>query len=312
MDSKLHRIPTKHMTREEWLEERRKGLGGSDASVVVGLNPYNSLYSLWAEKTGRLPPQEDNEAMRLGRDLEQYVAQRWEEKSGKKVRRLNAILKNERYPFAHANIDREVIGENAGLECKTTSVMNLKKFKNGEYPDTYYCQCMHYMAVTGAARWYLAVLVLGSGLHTYTIQRDETEIQALMEAEEAFWKLVSTDTPPIPDGSEATSHALGQAYSQPMDGMIPLDVRESQVSRYLLLKQQIQALETEKDECENQLKASMGNYQLGECGKYVIQWSSVQRSALDKKALLKDYPDLELDQYYRKTTYREFNVKEGK
>ena len=163
--SNIARIPTKNMSREEWLWHRRGSLGGSDAAAILGLSQWITPYTVWADKTGRLPEQPDNEAMRQGRDFEDYVAQRFTEVTGKKVRRNNAILKNTDYPFAHANIDRSIVGENAGLECKTTSVMNLRKFKNGEYPDTYYCQCVHYMAVTGADRWYLAVLVFGQDFY---------------------------------------------------------------------------------------------------------------------------------------------------
>ena len=120
---------------------------------------------LWADKTGKLPPKNDNEAMRQGRDLEAYVAQRFTEKTGKKVHVYSEMLRNPAYPFAHANIDRKVTGERAGLECKTTSIMNLKKFKNGEYPENYYAQCVHYLAVTGFDRWYLAVLILNQGFY---------------------------------------------------------------------------------------------------------------------------------------------------
>ena len=177
---------TNAMSREKWLQERKKGIGGSDAAALLGLNPYVSPYALWAEKTNRLPEKDDNEAMRQGRDLEQYVADRFMEATGKKVRRKKTMLRNLAYPFAHANIDRWVVGENAGLECKTTSIINLKKFKNGEYPAAYYCQCMHYMAVTGADRWYLAVLILNQGFHHFVIERDEEEIAALMQAEQEF------------------------------------------------------------------------------------------------------------------------------
>ena len=118
--------------------------------------------------------------MRQGRDLEEYVASRWAEETGKKIQRINAMLYRDTYPFAHADIDRWVRGENAGLECKTTSVMNLKHFRGGDFPANYYVQCVHYMAVTGADRWYLAVLVFGQGFYHFTIERDEAEIAALM------------------------------------------------------------------------------------------------------------------------------------
>ena len=76
-------VKTVGLSREDWLEYRRKGLGGSDASTVCGLNPYSCKLTLWADKTGRLPEKEDSEAMRTGRDLEQYVALGFEEATGK-------------------------------------------------------------------------------------------------------------------------------------------------------------------------------------------------------------------------------------
>lgn len=204
------------LTHEEWLAERRKSIGGSDAAAIVGMNHYVTPYALWADKTGRLPDQPDNEAMRQGRDLEQYVADRFTEATGKRVRRHTAMFHNPDYPFAHANIDRAIVGERAGLECKTTSIMNLKKFRNGEYPENYYVQCVHYLAVTGWDRWYLGVLILNQGFHWFVIERDQTEIDALMQAEHDFWNAyVLPDVPPPVDGLPATSEALASAYALP-------------------------------------------------------------------------------------------------
>lgn len=140
----IEKIPVHDMSREEWVQSRRESIGGSDAATVLGLNPYSSPYALWAEKTGAIEPEDisGKEAVRLGVFLEPYVAQRFSEVTDKKVRRENYILKNSDYPWAHANVDRLVVGEKAGLECKTTSALNLKKFKGGEYPANYYCQCI--------------------------------------------------------------------------------------------------------------------------------------------------------------------------
>lgn len=209
MIKNIIRVPTAKMERSEWLERRKGSIGGSDASAIIGLNAYSSPFSVWADKTGRLPDKPDNEAMRQGRDLEDYVAQRWCEVTGKRVRRERSMLYHPQYPFAHADIDRWVIGENAGLECKTTSIMNLKKFKNGEFPPTYYVQCVHYMAVTGADRWYLGVLVLNQGFYEFVIERDEDEIATLMEQEAAFWELVKAETPPGADGADQTDPHAG-------------------------------------------------------------------------------------------------------
>lgn len=149
------------MTREEWLSERRKGLGGSDAAAILGMNPYRSPLAVYMDKIGIAPEILDNEAIRQGRDLEQYVAERFCEDTGRKVRRCNRILQHPEYPWMLANIDRDVVGEDAGLECKTTSPYNKTPFDQGDVPAPYYWQCQHYMAVTGAKSWYLAVLVHG-------------------------------------------------------------------------------------------------------------------------------------------------------
>ncbi len=95
---KLIYINTKNMSREDWLKERRKAIGGSDAAAIIGLNAYATPYTVWADKTGRLPEKPDSEAMRQGRDLEQYVVDRFTELTGKRARKLNAIIKNPEYP----------------------------------------------------------------------------------------------------------------------------------------------------------------------------------------------------------------------
>ena len=149
------RTSTLRMSKEDWTAARRESIGGSDAAAVLGLNPWKGPFALWAAKTGAVEPEDisTKEAVRLGTYLEEYVAQRFAEETGKRVRRENAILRNTAYPWAHANVDRMIIGEKAGLECKTTSELNMKRFRGGEYPVTYYCQCMHYMAVTRFPKW---------------------------------------------------------------------------------------------------------------------------------------------------------------
>ena len=306
------RIGTENMSHEVWLEERRKGLGGSDAAAVVGLNAYTSPYALWADKTGRLPPREDNEAMRQGRDLEGYVASRWEEATGKKARRVNAILRNPDIPFAHANIDRMVVGEHAGLELKTTSVLNLKKFRNGEYPPNYYCQCCHYMMVTGAERWYLGVLVLNQGFYEYVIDRDEDEIKALRDAEEAFWSLVESDTPPPVDGSGATTEALQAIFTDDNGEGVELFGMDGRLAQWFALVRQEKEIERQKEEIKQELMKTMGEAQRGYGGIGLVDWSSRSRRSLDVGALKEAMPDIDLEPYYKTTCFRTFQIKEEK
>lgn len=241
---------TKDMPREEWLSWRRGGVGGSDAAVIVGLNPYRSRLELYADKLGLIPEREDSEAMRIGRDLEAYVAQRWAEATGKKYRRTNFMYCHDWYDFIRANIDREVIGENAGLECKTTSVFNKSDFENGETPLTYYCQCQHYMAVMGYERMYLAVLVLGKAFYHFVIERSEEEINALLENEVEFWKQhVENGIPPEPDGSESAAAAIRamQGESSHPEALKLMMQYEADLAHLNALNGQIKALQQEAE-----------------------------------------------------------------
>lgn len=308
----ITRVSTKGMPHEEWLERRKKTIGGSDAAAVVGLNPFSSQYSLWAEKTGRVPGFEGNLATEVGTYLEEFVAKKFEDETGKKVRNDNAFIYNDKYPWAHANVDRVVSGESALLEIKTTSEMNMKRFKDGEYPANYYAQCVHYLGVTGKERCYLAVLIGNREFKWFTIERDEEEIAALMDAEEAFWKLVQENTPPAPDGTEATSETLGTIYAESNDDCVDLFGCDSVLAAYMSLGQRIRELKKEQEGVANQIKSMMGDAGRGECEGYRVSWSSSTRSTFDAKRFAEENPDIDLSDYYNHTRTRTFRVTEQK
>ena len=306
----IQRVSTKGMSREEWLMRRRKTIGGSDAAGIVGLSRWTSPFSVWADKTGRAAEKEDTEAMRQGRDLEDYVARRWMEETGKRVYRLPAMLYHPKYSFAHADVDRMVMGENAGLECKTTFSLDLKQFNGVEFPVQYYAQCVHYLAVTGADRWYLAVLAYGRGFFTFTLERDQAEIDALMAAEADFWKLVEQDTPPDADGSEATSAALREIFPISEQTTADLFGRDTVLREYMRLKEDKKALDTRIGEIENTIKADMGEAESGLCGSFHISWKSQNRQTFQAKEFAKDHPSIDLAPYYNNTNLRPFKVTE--
>lgn len=284
----LTRISTKNMSREEWLAKRRETIGGSDAGALLGFSKYSSPYALWCEKTGKIVPEDisDKEAVRLGNDLEDYVAARFMEKTGKKVRKDNHMIYNSDYPWAHANIDRAVVGEAAGLECKTTSSWEvLEQCRAGTYPETWYAQMTHYMMITGADRWYLGVLVLGKGFFDFTLERNETEIYALASAESDFWSKVTSDTPPGLDGSEATTEALKTIYRESRSGRdIDLTGVGSHISIYQTLERKIKELEQERDMHRSYIMDYMGEAEKGSYGSTSISWKSQERKTFDRKA----------------------------
>jgi putative phage-type endonuclease len=300
-------------SREEWLELRSHYIGGSDAAAVVGLNPFSSPYALWAEKTGRTPPFAGNLATEVGTYLEEFVAKKFEEETGKKVRRCNLSMVNDLYPWAIANIDREIVGEDAGLEIKTTSDLNLKNFKNGEYPANYYAQMVHYLAVTGKKRWYLAVLIGNREFRWFVLDRDEAEIAALMGAEKAFWQNVENGTPPALDGSAATEEALRGIYAEGSDDIsVDLYGCTEYIEQYLDLGSRIRELEAMQTAAANEIKARMGEAGIGMHDKFAVSWKTASRRSFDSKRFAADHKDMDLSGYYSETITRTFRVREIK
>lgn len=302
----------KTASHEEWLKLRSQYIGGSDAAAVVSMNPFASPYSLWAEKTGKVPGFTGNLATEVGTYLEEFVAQKFAQETGKKVRKCNQGFLNSEYPFAIANIDRDIVGEDAGLEIKTTDSLNLKKFKGGEYPANYYCQMVHYLAVTGKQRWYLAVLIGNKEFKWFTLDRDEDEIAALMTAEAEFWELVKKNTPPAVDGIKATSKTLNAVYADSDDAVVDLNGFSFNMRKYMALKEQIKDLETQAEQIANQVKKFMGKAGRGECAEYKISWKTQTKNTFDSKRFARENPDINLSSYYNTSSTRVFRVSENK
>ena len=307
---------TRTLTHDEWLALRRTGIGGSDAGAIMGVSPYKGAFSVWADKQGKLPPLEDNEAMRQGRDLEDYVARRFAEASGLRVRHEYSMLRSVEHPCMLADIDRRIIGERAGLECKTSRDITMARYRNGEYPMEYYCQCLHYLAVTGWDCWYLAVLVYGTDLLIFKICRDEVldDIEALIKAEEAFWQNhMVLDQPPAPDALDSTAAALGSVYPHEDGTTVCADQDADQALTDLAaLKAQKRALDRQITERENQIKAAMGEAEVLAGTSVSATWRSSERTTISKEKLLKAYPNINMDAITDRNIQRRFAIKEDK
>ena len=296
----LQMIPVDQEKRhDEWLKIRRGYIGGSDAGAIIGMNPYASAFSVWAEKTGQVPEFQGNISTRTGTLLEDLVAKLFMEETGKKVQRLNFTIVNEKYPFACANIDREIIGEDAILECKTTnSFVNVKKFRTGEYPEQWYAQITHYLAVTGAKKAYLAVLSECRDFRIFELERDEEEIKALMEAEKEFWNkyVITKQTPPV-DGHSATSETIKKMFQIETGDEADLTGFDDLFTRRKTLNENIKNLKTELDGLDNRLKTALGSRSTGICGRWKATWKLQNTSGLDREAIKADYPEIDLKAY---------------
>ena len=314
MNDKTNRIikiaHTKDMSREKWLELRRMGIGGSDSSAVIGLNPWMSKLALYADKLGLMPEKQETEAMRLGRDMEAYAAKRWEEATGKKAQRFNYLIMNEKYPFGIANVDRRVVGEDAILEIKCTSPYNKSDFANGEVPPHYLVQCYHYMAICDVERCYLAVLVYGRDFYHFTIERNESEITALMNAEEDFWRdHVQAKVPPAPDGSDSAMEVLDNKFF--VDDVALMPDADDLFERLEQVSEVIRDYDKQKEALKQQIIARMGNKARAQAQRWTATYLTQERTSIDRKKLLELYPQAYGD-CVSTSTYRTFRTKKNK
>ncbi|MCH1960852.1 YqaJ viral recombinase family protein [Romboutsia hominis] len=322
---------TKKMSKYEWLKERGKGIGGSDASSVVGLNPYKSSVSVYLEKLNYIKNNinniydktinsmlnkntqhiEDtiytNYKIELGNKLKDFVAKEFALKTNKKVRNINGILKNDKYPFAIANIDRAIVGEKAFLECKVSGSYFKGEWKNG-VPINYKVQCYHYMAVTGATHCYVAALIGNEDLVIHKIDRDEEIIEDIMKLEKMFWeKCVLGDNIPIPDGSDDYSKVLKNLYKESKEEEIILFEKENYLNRYDDVVGLIKELDSEKKAIEQYIQSQMKEYEIAYIGDRKISWKKQSKNILDSKRLKKEHPDL-AKKYMKTTTSRVFRI----
>lgn len=201
--------------REEWLEARKSFIGGSDASTVLGLNPYKSNLELWQEKTGKIIPEDisDKPYVKFGHDAEPLMREMFKLDFPQYKVSFSGdhIYVNDAFPFAHASLDGELIEKETGrkgiLEIKTTNIlqsMQKEKWKD-KIPDNYFVQVLHYLMVTG---WDFAILKarlkfdydgdISCQIRHYKIERSDVEadIEYLAEEEKKFWNMVKTGRKP--------------------------------------------------------------------------------------------------------------------
>ena len=275
MMKNINDAPNTGANRSQWLARRRKGIGGSDTASLLGLSKYSSPYIIWADKTGKLPEKDDTPQMRLGRDLEAYVAERFTEQTGLKTRRDGRTITNQQYPYSYAHIDRRIVGQSTGLECKTCSPYRSGEFDEHEYPIEYYTQALHYLAITGWDKWYIAVLILDGTFQVYEILRQDVlaEINELQEQITFFWEsFVLTDTPPPMDGKKATTDALSQVHNTTKDAEITLNHLENHCFEILSLEKQVKEIQSQIERRKQEIKQAMGKNILAKLGAWFASW----------------------------------------
>jgi putative phage-type endonuclease len=181
---------TKTTTSGIDLEARKTGIGGSDIAVVLGINPYKTVYELYEEKVnGFTQDLSNNEKVIWGNLLEEPIAQRYQQLTGKALVR-SEMVRHAQYPFLIANPDRLIVSEKKGLEIK--AVGENTKHLWGEsgsqiIPDYYYVQAAHYMLVLDYQEWDVAALIGGQELRIYSFERDKEMDELIISKGSEFW-----------------------------------------------------------------------------------------------------------------------------
>lgn len=306
----FEKIPLTGMGHEEWLRLRKSGIGGSDAGAICGVNPYSSAMKVFQDKTSEEIEEKDNEAMRIGHDLEDYVAQRFMEATGLRVKKSNFMYRSKEHPFMIADVDRLVVGEDAGLECKTTSAYNADKWSDGDIPLHYVMQCCHYMAVTGKRAWYIAAVILGKEFTYRKLEWDEELIGRLISIEEKFWNNhVAAGIIPPPDGSKACDEVIQQYFHTARKASaVKLVGFDEKLKRREEILGSISELQEEQKQIEQEVKLFMQDNELASSGAFRVSWKNIDSTRLDAKRMKEERPELYAE-YGKISHSRRFEVK---
>ena len=305
-------VSTESMSHPDWLRWRNEGIGGSNASVVCGMNKYKSPVELWMEKTGMIEPKEAGEAAYWGTMLEPLVRDEFSKVTGLVVETRKAILQHPKHPFMLANLDgivHDPIHGECVFEAKTSSAFRKDEWEFG-IPDEFFQQVLHYMAVTGFNGAYIAVLIGGNQFKWKFIARDQELIDMIIKLEKSFWDHVRDNTPPPLDGTEASADLLSRLYpdSIPQSQITLPNEALRLIQHYEEYHEKEKLLVEEKELVTNQLKDMLKGNETGIIGNRVVTWKSIQSERLNTKKLKEEMPDIH-EKYVSVSSYRRFTIK---
>ena len=305
-------VETEGLSHEEWLRWRKKGIGGSDVSAILGINKWASAIELWLDKTNQKnDPVEVNEAMQWGTILEPIIRDHFAAVTGKAVMEVKAMLQHPDYPFMLADVDGVTADDNGNpaiLEIKTASEYKRDEWSDG-VPTYYQTQVQHYLCVTGVSKAYVAVLIGGNSFRIYEVDANPEVQQMLIAVEKNFWDKVQNMIRPDMDGSDAAKDLLDQIYRGGVEEEIILPEEAVEwVDAYIEASAEEDNAKAKKQEASNHLKEIMGDYDKASCMGHSISWKPVTSERLDTKALKEKEPEI-YSKYVKSSTSRRFTLK---
>lgn len=278
------------MNREQFLANRRKGIGGSDAAAVLGLSKWKTAYDVFLDKTGQAEPTPDNDAMLWGRLLEPVIRQQYADRTGREVAMPEMLTMADK-PYIVANVDG--LCSDRVLEIKTARTSkDWGEEGTDEVPMQYFLQCQHYLMVTGKPVADVAVLIGSADFRIYTVEANEKLFGVMQTAYAEFWNNhVLTGTPP-----EAVSYADAVARFKVSNGQSIEATPEIVAAIDALADASERVKEAEKleEDLKGKIMTFMGeNETLTVDGLTRVSWKTAKAAErFDSKAFKAAHPDL--------------------
>jgi putative phage-type endonuclease len=307
-----HQGEEKMEDRIEWLEGRRKGIGGSDVAGICGLSKWNTPRTIWEQKTNKVPVTDEMTPVQYwGTIMEPVIVQQFEKKTGLFVTTGCDQIADSKQGYMVANVDGIVQTEGAIFEAKTCSAFAASEWGDEdteEIPTQYFLQVQHYMAVLNMNKTYVAVLIGGNDFRVYTINRDDKVIDMIRDRCRTFWcDFVETDTePPL-----TVDERIESACNVNKGSFVTSDIRvNNEVLKLRGLKEQEKSLKADIKQSETVIKDYMGaneNLVTAE-GSTIATWKQSVSNRFDSKLFKKDNPET-YSTYCNESVSRRFLIK---
>ena len=283
--------------RYDWLEQRRHGIGSSDASIIMGLSDWESPYTLWEQKTGRAPldPPVDpatEELREWGNRLEPVIREAVGEELGLNIVKTDRAWANREYQWLRSNPDGVVDGRETVFEFKNTSAFN-RAMWDGQIPDHAEIQVHHTGLVCGWTDAVVAGLIGGNHLSIHRLTLNQNILEMMMTAEKKFWHHVTTDTPPDVDWHQRTREAVETEWRQTRTtGTREVEEQDARkwVEQYHAAQADYREAEKRKREATNNLMKLLNGHDQIATGDTI--WAKTRRGRLNLQALQAEHPDL--------------------
>ena len=281
------------LTRAEWLERRRSGIGGSDVAPILGLSRWRTPRDIWLSKIDTAVDIEDRPTLQqlIGTALEEHVLRLYSEQTGRTVRRSHQLLRDPDHPCLVANLDARAAGR----------IIEIKTARNSDdwgdpgsddIPQEYWLQVQHYLQVTRTPVADVAVMFLDEStpaVSVYEVPRSDQYAEVVAELVDWWNRHVEGGTEPVPVTGQDCSRRWPRSN---VAEAIATHEALIAIEKLRGLKAAMKAMEDRKDQLETVIKSTMGEAErLHQSGTVLATWKSSETSRLDSKLVRERYPE---------------------